>query len=289
MPNETITTTLRSACCNAKTIVEGSKDFGDDSPEDVSTCHYVCTKCGQPCDIRKDPEPAPEKEKEEKEKPEETDVFNISTEEKTKMVNYIGKGIISDFSKVPTIAKLSMFQNVKDWKGKYALVKKRKIGKKEVRGKWVDNLVPYIEHQDARKIMNFCFNFNISVRIIGEDLFLEHDEEYKVYDKITKKSTTKTRTVYEATVVREYTLTDDKGIKYVRPVRASAKAYSNTAQSVYTVIEMAESKTWTKLGKTFGVADDLKEDERRAYEAAAKETPQQKKGNTPPPPSDYGY
>lgn len=45
---------LKSKCCQAVMRTEGSKDFGDGSPEDVSTCYYVCEKCKEPCDIFSD-------------------------------------------------------------------------------------------------------------------------------------------------------------------------------------------------------------------------------------------
>jgi len=43
-------TQAQSKCCNAKTKVVGSPDFGDGSPDDIHTMHWECEKCGQPCD-----------------------------------------------------------------------------------------------------------------------------------------------------------------------------------------------------------------------------------------------
>ena len=42
----------KSKCCNALVKVEGLPDFhGDKYP---CTAHYVCTKCGEPCDIKQE-------------------------------------------------------------------------------------------------------------------------------------------------------------------------------------------------------------------------------------------
>lgn len=45
--------TERSKCCGAKVRVVMSKDFFGDNPntQTIGTCHYVCLKCGEPCDI----------------------------------------------------------------------------------------------------------------------------------------------------------------------------------------------------------------------------------------------
>jgi len=40
-----------SKCCNAKVKLGGTPDFiGSD---EICTVYNVCTKCGQPCDIKK--------------------------------------------------------------------------------------------------------------------------------------------------------------------------------------------------------------------------------------------
>lgn len=289
---ETILTTTRSKCCNAKVFVEGSDDFGDGSKEDVQTCYNVCSKCNKPCDIAS---PQQETVNDESEKKEDN-IFDVTNDQKIMLIEYVSNNKIADFEKIPTTVKLSMCQNVKEWKGKHAVVSKREIAKKKVGNKWVAVMAPYLKHQVARKFLNFCFNFKISCEVVGEDQFVNYEEEYEKNIKeenpggqgYTWKKEKAVRDVFEASVVRKFTLEDDKGNIITRTVRASAKAYKNTATSRYSVMESAESKAWTKVAKTFGIGDDLVEDEEKAYDTAAKNSEQTKKTNTPPA-SNYGY
>lgn len=39
-----------SECCNAEVKAEGQGDFRDN--DKVVTMYYICTKCGEPCDIK---------------------------------------------------------------------------------------------------------------------------------------------------------------------------------------------------------------------------------------------
>jgi len=41
----------RSKCCNAEVKTEGMPDFI--GSREICTVHYVCLKCGEPCDIQK--------------------------------------------------------------------------------------------------------------------------------------------------------------------------------------------------------------------------------------------
>jgi hypothetical protein len=43
----------RSKCCNAKVKVVMSGDFFGDTPKTqrIGTCHYVCLKCKEACDV----------------------------------------------------------------------------------------------------------------------------------------------------------------------------------------------------------------------------------------------
>jgi len=246
-----------SDCCGAEAFVYEA---------DEGTCCYICKKCNKPCDIKVDKE---EVEKEE-------NPFDVTDKSKQMLVSYISNNKIADFGKISTYVKLSMCQNVKQWQGKHSVISKRSIGKKKVGKIWQEINVPYLKHQVSRKFLNFCFNFKISVRAIGEDKFSQYEEEYEKWDWVeeggqkSKKKVTDTRIIFEATLVREYSFTDNNGNIFVRPVRASAKAYKNPATSMYSVIESAESKTWTKVAKTFGIGDDLAEDESRAYTRANK-------------------
>jgi len=44
---------LKSTCCNAVAKVEMTSDFIGDNPKTmrVGTCHYICTKCQEVCDV----------------------------------------------------------------------------------------------------------------------------------------------------------------------------------------------------------------------------------------------
>lgn len=42
-----------SECCLAETTIVMSADFIGDNPNTmkIGTCHFMCLKCGEPCDI----------------------------------------------------------------------------------------------------------------------------------------------------------------------------------------------------------------------------------------------
>lgn len=41
-----------SKCCNSTMTTVGIPDFGDGSPEDVSTCYFQCDSCKMPADTK---------------------------------------------------------------------------------------------------------------------------------------------------------------------------------------------------------------------------------------------
>ncbi len=195
------------------------------------------------------------------EKVEEGKNQNIAMLEKSqKAINaYLSRGIVSDFSAIPTTFKLSVLQETP--KG---FIKRRDISGKPV---------PYVAHEYAEKALNFCFNFNVSSEVV-EITFEEYKEKFFDYkDKRCSKDEygkiiplSKERTVYEARLHMRFKIKNpDTGEIIVRDVFPSAKGYENIATTKGNTIQSAASRGWTICARTFGIGADIKEAEERAY------------------------
>lgn len=176
--------------------------------------------------------------------------------EKQALSKYLRFDIVQDFEQFPFIAKLALVQKTP----------KDKIKSREIGGK----MVKYLPHKYCKKVLNFIFNFKISNKAISS--------EYKEY--LTKAG----KEVVEAELTVEFTFIHPKdNTPIVRTVCATHKMFLNPALSRGQAKQAAMSKSWTLVAETFGIGQDLVEEEDTDYDTLMKnsrepiETPAQPK------------
>jgi hypothetical protein len=151
---------------------------------------------------------------------------------------YVNTSAVANFELWPIHDKMTCFVRTPK-----KFVKTRKVG---------GMAMPYVEGSYAMKVLNFIFNFQISQEIVESKLVAESVNGKKCY----LGAATVKFTFFDARTEREY----------VRTVHASHRAYDNPATTPDDAISSALTKSWTKVGKTFGLFLDLKEEQ--AYEEA---------------------
>jgi hypothetical protein len=158
------------------------------------------------------------------------------------LTNYVRSNKITNFSQFPLEEKLTILQVVPK-----AFIKRREI-KKGVS-------VPYIEHQFAKKALNFIFGpENISVEIMSEKVD-SYSEEYTDYQ--TKK--TLKRNIHEASVTVRFTILIGESKKMIRDVKGTHKGYENKAIAKDDSVKSAISQAWSILARDLGVASNMRE------------------------------
>lgn len=165
------------------------------------------------------------------------DSLKVSRQLMAKAANsYINTSAVANFGLWPLHEKLTCFVRTPK-----KFIKSRKVG---------GTMMPYVEGSYAMKVLNFIFNFQISQEILDSKLTQETVNGKKCY-------------LGAATV--KFTFFDDRtGREYIRTVHASHRAYDNPATTPDDAISSALTKSWTKVGKTFGLFLDIKEE--HAYE-----------------------
>lgn len=204
------------------------------------------------------------------------------------VLNYLDNGIVDDFASVPFEAKLCILQ----------VTPPKYIQKREVAGKEFK----YIDHQYAKKCLNFAFNFNVSMEI-KEQKLEKVTEKYWDYKHPSCKAdqygrkipVAATREVFEATVVCGFTFKDKDGNEIKKDVISSQKQYPSAATNSGDCLKGAVSKAYTLVAATFGIGAELDIEREQDFdmpaeevEATVKEVPPTKSFATPPI-TDVGY
>lgn len=168
----------------------------------------------------------------------------------SKMIaSYVNSSIMSDFSSVPSYVKLAVLQKFpKAW-----------IKTRQIKGQNVE----YIDHQTAKKCLNFVFNSQIDAEITAKQVI--------EYEQQTSKGKAK---VFEAMVQVKFTCRNG-GEPIVREIISTHKAFDNPSTARFDCYKGAISKAWTLLAYSFGIASNVnaKEGEVIEYEEPPAKAP----------------
>ena len=184
--------------------------------------------------------------------------------------DYICKDIVADFSSVPEEAKLSILQHVP---GKF--INTRTLQGKEFK---------YIDHNYAKKCLNFIFNFNVSSEIMSKEYFTYTEKYSQRQQNGSYKEAM--RDVTEAECEIKFTFTRAGGKEIVRTVCSSHKGYKNPSLTRGDIMQSALSKAWTKAAQTFGIGANFdpaveEQPETEEAEVTVVEKPQKSFNNLP--------
>lgn len=180
-------------------------------------------------------------------------IIPVISEKKT-LSNYIRFDIVDDFNQFPFVGKLALVQKIPKDK-----IKSRDIGGKQVK---------YLPYTYCQKILNFLFNFKISNRIVKQ--------EYYTYPGKNGNS------VIEAEATVEFEFIHPDGNVITRTIVSSHKQFPNAAVNRGHAMSAAISKAWTVVAGTFGIGNQLEEEQDTQYdsiirESSKEETPKNKK------------
>jgi hypothetical protein len=179
-----------------------------------------------------------------------------SLEESAKKMlrSYLNEEKVGLFSSIPEGIKLTLLQ-----KTPQEFIKDRALPSGKI--------YHYVEHNYAKKALNFCFNFNASNKVVSKEYFT-YTEKYKDYkDPRCQKDAQgkiipieKERVVTEAECLVEFTLKRENGDIVIRTVNSSHKGYTNPATTRGDIMQSAISKSWVKVAATFGIGAELEDD-----------------------------
>ena len=154
---------------------------------------------------------------------------------------YMRDNTIADFTTIPFSTKLSLLQKTPPSFIKYRELKTKGGGVK----------IPYVTHTFAEKALNFVFNFEVSNRLISNNV-----------SEVVKGNGKK---CFEASCLMEFTFRTPEGKEITRTACGTHAAYENIATTKEDSLKSAMSKAWTVVARTFGIGADLNEKEEAAY------------------------
>ncbi|HPO05754.1 MAG TPA: hypothetical protein PLQ36_01455 [Candidatus Gracilibacteria bacterium] len=159
---------------------------------------------------------------------------------------YFVKKEVGNFSDFSFENKLTIMQNTNP----------RFIKTREVAG----SQIPYIPHTYAEKALNFLFNFRITNKIISKEITTR-----QVMVRNKKTGNMEPKTVYDCSVLVEFTFTFPNGEKETRQVFGTNRSYDNLATTPEDGFKKAASNSWVVVARTFGIGSDLDKREEIAY------------------------
>lgn len=168
--------------------------------------------------------------------------------------DYLNKGVTRDFGDYDFFQKLAVCQIIEK-----KFIKRRKIG---------NNMIPYLPHPVAEKILNFLFNFKVSNRVLEihsvekmtKTSYKDKDDEWKQKDS---KS-------YDAWALVEFSFTYPDGYVSTRTVVGTHRSFDNIATSEHEAKKAAVSKSWVVVARTFNIGVEIGEKEEASSDRAFK-------------------